>query len=79
MNSPKIHILIHDGTPTVFLYDGDKLVGGWTDVKPPTMGGAEIAAEVLKVALPNAVVVTNNAADWWASVKRFEDAPTFLA
>lgn len=72
-----IAIVFEQDHTGVFLFSGSTLVGGWmnqNDIK-----AADIAAEVLKVALPNATVIPmprhiDEALDWWSNVKTFAGA-----
>ncbi len=58
----------------VFLFSGSTLIGGWMNQND--IRAADIAAEVLKVALPEATIIpmprhTAEALDWLADVKVF--------
>jgi hypothetical protein len=70
-----IAIGFEDGRAGVFLYEMSTLVGGW--VNTADIRAACIAAEVLKVALPDARVIPmprheKEAMDWWHSVQTFQ-------
>jgi hypothetical protein len=66
-------IAIHAGSQTagVHLYVDGYLLGGW--FKTEAMDAATIAAEVLKVALPDAKVCGSEASlAWWNEIKTIE-------
>jgi len=66
--------------PTVVLYKGSEIVGAWSnhECQDRKMGAGEVAAEVLKVALPDAKVIPyppheKSAISFWGSVKTARD------
>lgn len=72
-----IAIVFDQGHVGVFLFSGSTLIGGWMNQND--IRAADIAAEVLKVALPEATVIPmprhiREALDWWADVKTFAGA-----
>ncbi len=77
-----IALTLEDSVHGIFLFSGSSLVGGWMD--QPEFPAARIAAEVLKVALPDANVIpmpmrVNETLEWWKGIQIFSWKETLFS
>ncbi len=77
-----VAIVFEEGHAAVFLYEGSTLVGGW--MNQDHVKAADIAAEVLKVTIPDATVIPmlrheKEAMAWWDGIQTFRTTNQSLA